>query len=415
MASPKPVLSVADVHDHIRTSIFTSSIEGRVGVEVEWLPIFEHEPDRYVPLDLLEQVLDPSAPLPCGSRITFEPGGQIELSSVPGQSVAVTCSSISADLEYIRHKLSVEDIKLYGVGLDPYRPGRRVLELPRYECMESYFDSEWPAGRVMMRASSAVHVNLDVAGIEDGAERWRLVHALGPTLSAVFANSAIAGGKPTGLRSTRLAVWQAIDPSRTLPTPPVGEPVEVWARYALEARVMFIGSNGSHSPVLKPLTFEEWMRDGHELGFPERSDLEAHLTTLFPPIRPKGWLELRMIDALPDPWWRVPVALTSALVYDERAARRVQHAVEPTADLWAVAARHGMSHPLLAESARVCFAEALEALDRIDVDDETARVLAAYNQRYVLTQRSPADDQLDAWSRGRSVLNADKTLEETWT
>lgn len=415
MASRKPVLSVADVHEHIRTSIFTSSIEGRVGVEVEWLPIFEREPHKYVPLDLLEQLLEPSQPLPYGSTITFEPGGQIELSSVPGQSVSVTCNSIAADLQVITGKLSVHGIELHGVGLDPYRPGRRVLNLPRYRCMESYFDSEWPAGRSMMRASSAVHVNLDVAGIEDGAERWRLVHALGPTLSAVFANSAIAGGRPTGQRSTRLGIWQAIDPSRTLPTPPVGDPVAVWARYALEARVMFVGSGGSLRPVLEPMSFGQWIADGHELGFPERSDLEAHLTTLFPPIRPRGWLELRMIDALPDPWWRVPVALTSAIVYDPKAARSVQQAVEPTADLWSVAAQHGMSHPLLAESARVCFVEALEALDRLDVDDETARTVAAYYDRYVRQGRSPADDQLDAWSQGRSVLNADKTLEETWT
>lgn len=122
-----------------------------------------------------------------------------------------------------------------------------------------------------------------------------------------------------------------------------------------------------------------------------------------------------MIDALPDPWWRVPVALTSAIVYDPKAARSVQQAVEPTADLWSVAARHGMSHPLLAESARVCFVEALEALSRLDVDDETARTVAAYYDRYVLKRRSPADDQLDAWSQGRSVLNAEMTLEETWT
>ncbi|MEX2586405.1 MAG: glutamate-cysteine ligase family protein [Actinomycetota bacterium] len=415
MVSPKQALSVADVHEHIRTSIFTSSVEGRVGVEVEWLPIFEQDPDTYVPLELLEGLLDPSVPLPQGSGVTFEPGGQIELSSVPGQSVAVTCRSVSADLRFIKQKLSAHGIKLHGVGLDPYRPGRRLLQHPRYRCMESYFDSEWPAGRSMMRASSAVHVNLDVAGIEDGAERWRLVHALGPTLSAVFANSAIAGGRPTGLRSTRLGIWQAIDPSRTLPTSPVGDPVQVWARYALEARVMFINVNGELQPMRRPMSFGEWLADGHALGFPELSDLEAHLTTLFPPIRPKGWLELRMIDALPDPWWRVPVALASAIVYDEKAARSVQEAIEPTADLWAVAARHGMSHSLLAESARVCFAAALEALDRLDVDDETARIMAAYNERYVVAQRSPADDQLDAWSQGRPVLIADETLEETWT
>ncbi|CAN5753675.1 ergothioneine biosynthesis glutamate--cysteine ligase EgtA [soil metagenome] len=406
-------LSTADVSDHIRSTIFTSSIEGRVGAETEWFPLYEDDPSAYVPLDLLQQILESPGPLPCGGVLTFEPGGQIEISSIPGQSVGAACKAIASDLACMRDKLSPHGIKLVGVGLDPIREGRRVLDLPRYEAMEAYFDAGWPEGRAMMRATASVHVNLDVAGIANGAERWRLVHALGPTLCAVFSNSAIARGKPTGWKSSRLALWQAIDPSRTRPTPPVGDPVDVWSDYALRARVMFIRNNGVAERVTERMTFADWVEQGHPWGFPDLSDLQEHLTTLFPPIRPKGWLELRMVDALPDPWWRVPIAIAS-IVYDRRAVRIIDEVVEPTADLWEVAARQGMENQLLSETGQAVFNAALDALERLEVDEETALVVEAYNRKFVQKGRSPADEQLEAWGRGSSLLELG-SMEDTWT
>jgi glutamate--cysteine ligase len=411
--SPSRSLSAADVSDHIRSTIFTSSIEGRVGAETEWFPVYEDDPNANVPLDLLKNLVNFPEPLPCGGALSFEPGGQLEVSSIPGQSVAATCTALAADLACVRNKLSPHGIKLIGVGLDPLRDGLRVLDLPRYEAMEAYFDEGWPEGRAMMRATASVHINLDVAGIADGAERWRLVHALGPTLCAVFSNSAIARGNPTGWKSSRLALWQALDPSRTLPTPPVGDPVDVWCRYALEARVMFIRTAGGAEHVRFPLTFGQWVEQGHELGYPDLDDLVVHLTTLFPPIRPKGWLELRMVDALPDPWWRVPITIAS-MVYDAKAVRIIDELVEPTADLWEVAARQGMENELLAQTAQAVFNAALDAMDRLDVDEETASVVEAFNRKFVQKGRSPADEQLEAWGRGSSLLELD-SMEDTWT
>jgi glutamate--cysteine ligase len=410
----------------VRGSIFTSSIEGRVGVETEWLPVYQDDPATYVPIKQLSEILEPDQPLPSGGQVSFEPGGQVEISSLPGQSAAATCTATASDLNFIRGKLAGHGIQLVGVGVDPYRTGCRFLRKPRYDAMEAYFGTVWPEGRVMMKSSCSLHINLDVSSIDDGAERWRLVHALGPTLSAAFANSAILEGTPSGWRSTRLALWQSLDPSRTFPTAPVGDPVGVWSRYAMDANVMFVTTEDGCQPMFEKFTFGDWMEQGHPLGFPTLEDLRVHLTTLFPPIRPRGWLELRMIDALPDPWWRVPIALTSAIVYDEKAVAAVESAVEPTADLWDVAARRGMSHPLLCEAARVCFEAAIEAMDRVDVDDETARLVVDYYERYVLSGRSPADDQLDAWARGSNLLGGAITsnlgahhsvadLEELWT
>ncbi|HVL51012.1 MAG TPA: glutamate-cysteine ligase family protein [Actinomycetota bacterium] len=413
MTASKPSLTRADVLSHVRSTIFTSSVEGRIGVEIEWFPVFEDDPGAYVPLERLKRILDCTRPLPCGSTLSFEPGGQLEISSIAGRSASATCTAAGKDLDFVRSILSSHGIKLVGVGLDPIRPGRRVLALPRYEAMEAYFDAGWPEGRSMMRATASVHVNLDVNGIEEGADRWRLVHAMGPTFCAAFANSAIARGSPTGWKSSRLALWQALDPSRTLPTSPVGDPVEAWATYALRARVMFIRHRGGAEAIQQRMTFAQWLEQGHGLGFPDLEDLTVHLSTLFPPIRPKGWLELRMIDALPDPWWRVPVVVAS-MVYDEEAARRIDRLVEPTADLWEVAARQGMENELLSHTAQGVFNTALDAIERLEVDDETAAVVEAYNRKFVQKGRSPADEQLEAWGRGSSLLELG-SMECTWT
>src|SRR5260370_602106 len=120
------------------------------------------------------------------------------------------------------------------------------------------------------------------------------------------------GGPPTGGRSTRLAVGLAVAPGRTAPVHGAGRCPDEWTRYALDARVMLVrASDREHVPVTDGLDFQSWIADGHPLGWPTRDDLDYHLTTLFPPVRPRGWLELRMIDALPDPWWRVAVVVSA--------------------------------------------------------------------------------------------------------
>jgi glutamate--cysteine ligase len=415
MPSAHRTLSVEDLHDHVRDEITGSLSEGCVGVELEWLTVFRNNPAEPVSHDLLKRLLEPEKPLPSGGRLTFEPGGQLEISSAPASSVGVICAdAASADIELVQAKLDQAGIRMVGIGLDPYRRNPRVLEMPRYRAMEAYFDSAWPNGRRMMRDTAAIQVNLD-AGLEDQAGRWRLVHALGPVLLACFSHSALSNGRPTGWRSTRMAIWQSLDASRTSPAAHVDDPVNDWSAYAMAANVMFISKANDLVPVLSPMTFAQWMDRGHELGYPTIEDLSLHLTTLFPPIRPRGWLELRMIDALPEPWWRVPVAICMALAYDRLAAKRAEKYLEPAAGLWVEAAMHGMSHPVLARAARVCFANAINALEGMEVDSETLAATHDYYDRYVRRGRSPADDQLNFWTAMGAVNETNIGLEEIWT
>jgi glutamate--cysteine ligase len=139
------------------------------------------------------------------------------------------------------------------------------------------------------------------------------------------------------------------------------------------------------------------MAEGHELGYPTLEDFVYHLTTLFPPVRPKGWLELRMIDAVPDPWWQVAVAVTAALLDDPEAFAVAERTCRPVAGCWAEAAAHGLGHPALASAARTCFAAALEALPRLGLDRGTVAATEAFVDRYVDRGRCPGDDVRDAW------------------
>jgi glutamate--cysteine ligase len=239
-------------------------------------------------------------------------------------------------------------------------------------------------------------VNLDTGSGDDIEARWALAHAVSPVLAAAFANSAIAAGRPTGRRSARLSTWWEIDRTRTAPAEPCTR--AGWVDYAMRARVMLVRVDDTRcTAVRERFTFEDWVRHGHRLGHPTIDDLLYHLTTLFPPVRPRGRLELRVIDSLPSPWWAVAAAVTTALLDDERAFEAAHEATVRTAGLWREAAEVALAHPLLADAARQCFAAALDALPRVGADDRTVAAAARFFDQYVARGRCPADDQLDAW------------------
>ena len=308
---------------------------------------------------------------------------------------------MAADVHVVRSALAPFGIDLVATGLDPHGPRPRVVDAPRYRAMEHYFDAHWPEGRTMMRNTASIQVNLDIGREHEIETRWRHAHDLGPVLAAAFANSPLdASGRPTGWRSTRLAVWYAIDPERTSAAHLPGlDARSSWTRYALDAPVMMIRSDGATSTSLDVrMTFEEWIASGHRLGWPTVDDLDYHLTTLFPPVRPRGWLEFRMIDSLPDEWWPVAVAVAATLLDDAQAADAASRAIAPTRGCWIAAARDGLTDPALRTAADACFTAVLEALPRLGTDAETVAAAAAFHDRFVARGRCPADDLLRDWN-----------------
>lgn len=235
-------------------------------------------------------------------------------------------------------------------------------------------------------------------------QRWQLAHRLGPVLVAAFANSPLLDGRRTGYRSARQAVWARMDPSRTL-APHGGDPREAWARYVLDAQLLCVRrADGQPWNAPAGRTFRDWLR-GPEADRPTLADLEYHASTLFPPVRPRGYLELRMIDAQPGDGWIVPVALAAALFSDQQATDAALAALEPLSAAstepgprgaaWTRAAARGMDDPVLRRAALDCFAAADAALSRAGVDGRIRAAVAEFRDRYPARGRCPADDLLD--------------------
>ncbi|MCX4766878.1 ergothioneine biosynthesis glutamate--cysteine ligase EgtA [Streptomyces sp. NBC_01275] len=404
---PRTALTEAEVEALVRGICFKTGPPRTVGVELEWLVHELRGPQLTVTPQRLAAAYAALETVPLGSALTVEPGGQLELSSPPAASLMECIGTVSADLDAVRTVLRDLGLVLTGLGTDPWHTPRRFLHEPRYDAMEAYLDRTGPAGRAMMCTSASVQVCLDAGHEEPGplghGRRWWLAHTLGAVLVAAFANSPVLQSAPTGWLSTRQLLWTEIGADRAGAPALDAEPRTAWARHVLDAPVMCVRRDNGPWDVPERLTFREWTRTGE----PTREDLDYHISTLFPPVRPRGHLELRMIDAQPgEDGWIVPLAVTTALFDDPEAAEAAYRAVKPLAEravplpaphnpLWTDAARYGLADPELYEVAVVCFTAAVEALPRLGATDGVVDAVTAYLERYVRAGRTPADDQLD--------------------
>lgn len=389
----------AAVHGYVERVCFKTGPPHLVGAELEWLVADRSDPTSTVPLPLLRDVLASVPTLPHGTTITFEPGGQLELSSAPRSGAASCWRDLSGDFGIVRTLLDDANLALLPTAVDPYRTPHRQLDHPRYRAMEAYFQGIGASdGPVMMNSTAAVQVNLDIGSdAADARRRWRLLDALGPVLIAAFANSPMLGGRRTGWKSTRQRVWQRLEPSRTAP-PSGTASAGRWADYALDAPVMLRRRDSDDWQVRQHVTFREWVNGRNGLGSPTEEDLDYHLTTLFPPVRPRGWFEVRYVDAQPPDLWPVPVAVLAALLHDPDAGAEALTHAQPVADRWLAAAHDGLTDPAVGKAAVGCFEVAIGALRGDGTDRALTDLVEQFHEQYVLRGRCPADDPLPAVS-----------------
>ncbi|GAA0733811.1 ergothioneine biosynthesis glutamate--cysteine ligase EgtA [Dactylosporangium roseum] len=396
-------LTEATAAAYVAAAGFRVGPVGRVGVELEYCvrdprrPL--HRPAGARILGLLAHLGDP---LPGGSGVSVEPGGQVELSSAVGAGLADCVAALAADLALVRHELAAQGLVLDGTGFDTARRPRLVTDHPRYAALAEYHDRSGPKGLAVMCNSASIQVCLDAGTEEDDwtdfRRRWWLADAIGPVMMAAFANSPQVTRSGRRWVSYRQALRFGTDASRTRAPRRTDDPRRAWARYALAARVAMIAGTGPapwHVP--SGLTMRDWLR-GHGPRPVTLDDLERHLGTLVPPVRPRGYLELRMIDQQPGDGWVVPAAVVTALLDDPEGAQAAADATEHLrAPLrrhrdWTTAARDGLADPALATAALACFTAAEEVLRRRDAPLPIRDAVAAFVDRYVLRGRCPADD-----------------------
>ena len=410
LVAPSPVVrDVATASRAIRAAAVTAPgtgqgavpCLGRIGLEIERFVLDPRAPSAPVRIERTRAALQDVLPLPGGSSVTYEPGGQLELSSVPAADLDRCSALLEADLRVVDRALAEAGLSTFSLGADPVRPARRVLHEPRYDAMQAYFDTSWPAGRSMMCSTAALQVNVELGnsaeddGLQSAAARWRRSHLVGPVLLAAFANSPRMHGQTTGCVSSRARIWSRIDRRRTRP---VGgaDPATAWSAYALRAGVMFARQpDGRCLPVPDGITLSDWAAGRTALRPLELEDVGYHLTTLFPPIRPRGFLELRFLDALPAPWWQAAAAVTAAVMNDDETALVAERACRDfaVASAWSRAESCGLRDPALAAAARVVLHAVPSALARIGAS-RLIDPVDEFTERFTYRGRCPADDAL---------------------
>jgi glutamate--cysteine ligase len=360
------------------------------GLELEWTVHRESDPSRPIEPDLLWRALGPHAPptvnpqsphhtLPAGSRITVEPGGQLEISTLPATSVAALASAARADTAHLRSILSDRGFVLGQQGTDPLRPPTRLLHTPRYDALEAAFDRVGPLGRQMMNSTASLQVCVDVGESAEMARRWHALHAVGPPLVALFANSPYLGGARSGWASSRLRAVLGMSPASTTPPSDTHDPVAHWTRLALEVPLVVIRRPRGSWTAPAGMTLADWITAGagDHGPAPTYDDLDYHLTTLFPVVRPRGYLEVRYLDQQPGEGWVAPLALLAALLSTPTTIDLALAAAEPVAGCWVAAARDGLSDPALRGAAADLVEVGLNAMCRLDLaPDDVAEVTA---------------------------------------
>lgn len=415
MSDPARPISRRDVIEHLRArDCAPSSGPVKVGLEQEWHTYDLTEPGRHLRPDEVLGAATAGGPLPCGSTVTVEPGGQVELATPPTDPWWCSLEAMRVDGAAVRQRLAAAGIAALGAGMDLYREPARTLTKPRYDAMQAYFDEAGPEGRRMMSSCASIQVNVDSGDAATLARRWDVAHRIGPAVAAAFACS------PGPLhRSERLATWNGIDPTRTKPVLASGRLAEDWSDYVLAARLMLVCGDGDRcEPVAVPITFGEWVDEGIAGRRPTLVDLEYHCTTLFPPVRPRGWLEVRWLDCLPAGLAEVASAAVTAVLIDETAsaiAVEACAAVDRVAS-WTTTASLGTRDPDLAEAGAATLAAAADALDRTDAPAHWAEAVADAGRRWPGKGRCPADDLEDRLARGATVLDlADPAEEVLWS
>ena len=269
-----------------------------------------------------------------GGSVTLEPGGQLELSGAPLDNLHETCRETGRHLRHMREAGKPLDIGMLGIGFHPTARREDISFMPkgRYQIMSRHMPKVGTLGLDMMLRSCTVQVNLDYTDEADMRQKFRTSLALQPLATALFANSPFKDGQLSGLLSTRAYAWTDTDAARCGVPACVFDPYfgyEQWIDYILDVPMYFLHRGDDYIDVSGQSfrDFLDGMLEGHEGQFPSMADFEDHITTAFPEVRMKTFLEMRGADG--GPWSNICAlpAFWVGLLYDpeslEAASRLV--------------------------------------------------------------------------------------------
>ena len=348
-----------------------------------------------------------------GANITLEPGGQFELSGAPLPSVHHTCRETNEHLAQVKEIGQKLGVGFLGLGFNPKWTRADIPWMPkgRYAIMRRYMPLKGNLGLDMMLRTCTVQVNLDFASEADMVKKYRVSLALQPIATALWANSPFVEGKPSGFKSFRANIWTDTDPDRTGLLPFVfedGMSFERHVDYVLDVPMYFVYRDGKYIDVAGS-SFRDFM-EGKLAALPGElptmGDWADHLTTVFPEVRLKRYLEMRGADGGP---WRRLCALPAywvGLLYDTVTLDAAWDLVkdwtlEERAKLRADVPRMGLQAPFrngtVQDIARLSLKIAREGLDRRARHDSYGRSESIFLEtldRSAESGLTPADEML---------------------
>ena len=259
-----------------------------------------------------------------GGNVSLEPGGALELSGAPLETIHETCDEVNVHLREVKEIADKIGVGFIGLGAAPIWQHEDVGLMPkgRYQLMDAYMGEVGTMGRTMMRRTCTVQVNLDFASEADMVQKFRVALALQPVATALFANSPFFEGKVNGHKSWRARVWRDLDADRTGMLPFVfedGMGFQRYVDYALDVPMYFVYRDGKYINALGQ-SFRDFLKGQLPAlpgEMPTLNDWADHLTTIFPEARIKQFIEMRGADGGP---WRRLCALPAfwvGLLYDQ--------------------------------------------------------------------------------------------------
>ena len=254
------------------------------------------------------------------AQITLEPGGQIELSGEPCESIHCTYGEFTQHIRELIEIAEPLDIVFLGLGMQPFSRMDEIEWVPkkRYRIMGPYMPKVGTLGQRMMKQTATVQTNIDYLDEKDAIAKFRTGMGLAPILIAMFANSAISDGQLNGYRSFREHIWTDTDRSRAGMLKFAFTPEASFAHYvdyALDVPMYFIIRNHDYIDMTG-LTFRQFLAHGHNGERATMADWGDHLTTLFPETRIKRYIEIRSVDSQPPELMPALSALTKGVFYD---------------------------------------------------------------------------------------------------
>jgi glutamate--cysteine ligase len=363
--------------------------------------------------------------------VTLEPGGQFELSGAPLKTIHQTCDEVHEHLDQVKEVGAELGVGMFGLGFDPKWRREDVPWMPkgRYKIMREYMPKKGKLGLDMMLRTCTVQVNLDYGDEPDMVRKFRVGLALQPIATALFANSPFTEGRPNGFKSFRSHVWTDTDPDRCGILPFVFEPgmgYERYVDYLLDVPMYFVYRDGTYVDA-SGQSFRDFMRGklpAYPGNIPGMGDWTDHMTTVFPEVRLKRYLEMRGADG--GPWRRICAlpALWVGLLYDsgaldQAAAMIGDWSLGDHERLRAEVPRHGLATKFRGRTVRDWALDVLKisraglqarrCLDRYGKEDESHFLDTLFS--IAESGRSPADESLDAY-RGRWKESIDPIYDE---